>query len=974
MATRRLHVTVPFKPSGLAGDASTAAAPPVQSCYKLQRPGETSAARQDASRIARETSDSRGAFVDAGAFQPCISGTKEKRQNAYGNRSIAAESMARLPNVSTRSCSSYSRSSGTGYVGDVDRSVRCVPTYSYSPTFLAVPSISGGQQTVPVYGAAVWAEHGTAGVLGSHESVKEKGSSVQHSTVSVPRRLADATFNDTGVTRAHSGTDKTVHSFRSAGQLREIRDGAHTEHCVLRGPPGFRQRLHLPYFSAVSSNLRQSGKSDSIGIGAVQADPLTVGLAGRDRENSAVRSDPLPHVASILQLSHQQQDQTLDPGLHTFRCAQRSPVVGGTVARNEGSPNDTTSSGSAGTDGCVDDGLGHQCKGTGSQRSLVTVRAAVPHKCFRDEDGANRVSTSSTSISESGGAVPDRQSDSGVLLAETGRHQVFGVVESHSGDFVSSRDQQCTCNVPTHQGQHECGGGPGITRRVRRQHRMDLEHRAVPMDPESVSMGASSDRSVCKSPQSPALSIFQPVPRRPCHVGRCPDDTVAEELHNLCFPTDNDSRQGAAQDTTGAAPPIAIGGTATAGGTVVPTTAADAVSPNVTVTAAARRSAAAALGPLSPKPESVSAASLGDKFCAIKQAGFSQAVLDRMAKIHTDSTNKVYLSQWRLFEAWCVKRQLDPVKATSVCVCDFFIYLFHDRKLQVKTIEGYRSALTFILKRASGYDLSECTTLADVIKSFKRERPQRCRTEVRWDISVVLNYLRSDVFTASTVPVKLLTFKCVFLLALALGKRRSELHAIQRDSVEFADGDVSVTLRPSVKFLSKTHISSKGMGAFKSATVPALPAIDGARDALCPVNTLRQYLAATDRFRSPGQRRLFISFVKSLDRDFSAQTISSYLKQLIVTAYKSIEDSSDDDLRSKYRIKAHQVRHIAHSLGQVGSMSLSEIIRTGGWTSASTFIQHYMQDLSSGTVRSLHEVGSFVAIQSIFQPARTVVF
>ena len=135
--------------------------------------------------------------------------------------------------------------------------------------------------------------------------------------------------------------------------------------------------------------------------------------------------------------------------------------------------------------------------------------------------------------------------------------------------------------------------------------------------------------------------------------------------------------------------------------------------------------------------------------------------------------------------------------------------------------------------------------------------------------------------------------------------------------MEFADGDVSVTLRPFVKFLSKTHISSKGMGAFKSATVPALPAIDGARDALCPVNTLRQYLAATDRFRSPGQRRLFISFVKSLDRDFSAQTISSYLKQLIVTAYKSIEDSTDDDFRSKYRIKAHQVRHIAHSLGGI---------------------------------------------------------
>ena len=365
---------------------------------------------------------------------------------------------------------------------------------------------------------------------------------------------------------------------------------------------------------------------------------------------------------------------------------------------------------------------------------------------------------------------------------------------------------------------------------------------------------------------------------------------------------------------------------------------------------------------------------MGDRFSALKRAGFSQAVLDRMASIHTDSTNKVYLSQWRLFESWCLKRSLDPVKATSVCVCDFFIYLFNDRKLQVKTIEGYKSALTFILKRSSGYDLSECETLADVIKSFKRERPRQCRTDVRWDVAVVLNYLRSEIFNPSTVSTKCLTFKAVFLTALALGKRRSELHAIRRDSVEFAEDGSSVTLRPSVKFLSKTHISSKGMGAFKSASIPALPRVDGDPDVLCPVNVLKQYITMTDRFRSSGQLRLFISFVKSLDKDFSAQTISSYIKQLIVAAYKSIEDSSDDALQQKYRIKAHQVRHVAHSLGQIGSMSLTDIIRTGGWTSSSTFIQHYLQDLSSDTVRQLHNVGSFVAIESIFKPTRTVLF
>ena len=122
-----------------------------------------------------------------------------------------------------------------------------------------------------------------------------------------------------------------------------------------------------------------------------------------------------------------------------------------------------------------------------------------------------------------------------------------------------------------------------------------------------------------------------------------------------------------------------------------------------------------------------------------------------MNKVHTDATNKVYLSQWRLFEGWCLKRGIDPLQATSVCICDFFLYLFNDRKLQVKTIEGYKSAVTFILKRSSGYDLSECDIAADMLRSFKLERPHTVRTEVRWDVSVVLSYLVAAVHRGSDV-------------------------------------------------------------------------------------------------------------------------------------------------------------------------------------------------------------------------------
>ena len=347
---------------------------------------------------------------------------------------------------------------------------------------------------------------------------------------------------------------------------------------------------------------------------------------------------------------------------------------------------------------------------------------------------------------------------------------------------------------------------------------------------------------------------------------------------------------------------------------------------------------------------------------------------DHLVQVHTLSTNRVYLSQWRLFESWCLDRGLDPVAATSVVICDFFLYLFKERKIQVKSIEGYRSALTFILKRSSGYDLSSCQVVADLFRGFKLERPPRPRTEVAWDVSVVLRFLQSDTCSAPTASPRWLTLKTLFLVALAAGKRRSELHALERATVIWSPDSSSVSLKPHPRFLSKTHLSNVGTTALSVITLPALPVVDDSSPALCPVRTLRQYIEVTDAFRSPTQKALFMSYVRSFDRDISPQTISNYLKQTIVAAYKDVESLSDDAIAHDLNIKAHQVRHVAHSLGQLGQLSLADIIRTGGWSTPNTFIKHYLQPLSNDVVDKLHSVGSFVAIESVFQPKHIVNF
>ena len=58
--------------------------------------------------------------------------------------------------------------------------------------------------------------------------------------------------------------------------------------------------------------------------------------------------------------------------------------------------------------------------------------------------------------------------------------------------------------------------------------------------------------------------------------------------------------------------------------------------------------------------------------------------------------------------------------------------------------------------------------------------------------------------------LKHLTFKTVFLLALALGKRLSEIHAWLNKYVWYKDNYSKVALSPSASFLSQNQLAKEG--------------------------------------------------------------------------------------------------------------------------------------------------------------------
>ena len=127
------------------------------------------------------------------------------------------------------------------------------------------------------------------------------------------------------------------------------------------------------------------------------------------------------------------------------------------------------------------------------------------------------------------------------------------------------------------------------------------------------------------------------------------------------------------------------------------------------------------------------------------------------------------------------------------------------------------------------------------------------------------------------------TPKTVFLVALATGLRRNELHTFPKD-VRWFEGDLTA-ISPKEGFLSKSHLAFKGLGALESVVIPVSPVsadVSSQNSLLCPVSCLRHYLDRVSKFRAPSQHRLLFLFRRVAPRSSRVLPFSVILRMLSV--------------------------------------------------------------------------------------------
>ena len=172
-------------------------------------------------------------------------------------------------------------------------------------------------------------------------------------------------------------------------------------------------------------------------------------------------------------------------------------------------------------------------------------------------------------------------------------------------------------------------------------------------------------------------------------------------------------------------------------------------------------------------------------------------------------------------------------------ISDFFMYLYQNLNKCPSTIDGYRTAIVDTLGPTT-HHIAHNADLHRLLSSFHRDCPKSSRNLPTWNLSVVLKKLTKAPFEPmKDTDLKYLTLKTAFLLALASGKRHSEIHAWVANKVSNLGQWEKVALFPSSDFIAKNQLAREGSQSVSPVTIPALTTIVDRQfkedRTLCPV-------------------------------------------------------------------------------------------------------------------------------------------
>ena len=893
-------------------------------------------------------------------LQPTIPSAKAWKSLEASDRPQLTQQISSDTKIQNGNSRIHTGLSQTGRMGNLNRPDGRLPPHSNPQVFQKISEVPPQRGDFPVYQPPLRFSYGPPGIHGSSKGSQALGPKEPHQDTPVPRRLAPESTVQAGGSHPNQGPLKSSTTVRLPSESQEVRTISQPE-----------VRLHWISFHAGSctckTHARKVGETaihvqDSLSEVCPDCKNTYVNnwVASINREDCKVRQDPYETFSMASQSSLEISNASeLDNPMDTENDTTRGLVVRPTKrdVRRISSPQGTRNSHIYRR---LKRRLGRSLRKSYSKRSLVSDRKTSAYKRPRAEGSNPSSSSVSSPVREETSVNSLRQHHSSVIHKQARRHTLHGNVCPHVETTHLVQQVHDHTQSTTRTGVTQCNSRCVITKGT------GSINRVVPVptniQEDSQNLGIPSSGLICNQPEQEVTDLRVSHPGSGGMGSGLPQHIMGQ--HGcLCIPSNGSPTQDhpeapitvvqANPDRTGLAHKAMVLGPSGIVSRPTQTTSSNTVTTQTTIE------------PSVPQPTGVpESPRVVSRSSALQAQGFSAEVADRIAAPQRLSTRRIYENKWMVFSKWCTQKQVDVRSPSIKDICDFLCYLFTDLNRRPSTIEGYRTALADRLE-STGLCISANLEVSRLIASFHRDNPKCARMIPKWNLSLVLHQLTLAPFEPmEEASLKFLTWKTVFLLTLASGKRRSEIHAWTLEGLlSLGDWD-QVQLSPSPSFIAKNQLARDGPASIAPVVIPALSEASTTNQSdilLCPIRILRHYLARTGDLRTD-QKLLFISFKPGFNKDIRPSTVSSWIKKTILYCYSKIEDADLDAIN----VKAHDVRAFAASKAFQTGVSMDQIMSACHWKSQNTFTKFYLKDLSGKDQKDHnYHLRSFVAAQQV---------
>jgi len=258
-------------------------------------------------------------------------------------------------------------------------------------------------------------------------------------------------------------------------------------------------------------------------------------------------------------------------------------------------------------------------------------------------------------------------------------------------------------------------------------------------------------------------------------------------------------------------------------------------------------------------------------------------------------------------------------------VLNFLEELFRDEK-SYSNINTARSALSTFIS-IDNHAVGSHPLVSRFMKGVFTLRPPAPRYEETWDVSIMLDYLRT-LAPVRRISLKDLTMKLVMLLLLITAQRKQTLLLFDVHKLVMTRGSCSFQLTGLVK--------TSRPGDRKGTIVVKGYAPDRR---LWVMFALREYLNRTKPLRK-NHSQLFISYQKPCQA-ITGQTLSRWISLTMAKA------GLNTDV-----YKPHSTRSAAVSRADERGVPIDLILKKAGWKSSTTFGKYYKKKVEKDTFQN----------------------